>query len=158
MLAAVCILCGAALVYPVTALTVRPTGGGLPFLARTAAPGDALRIAWIHTVSNRPVSELYAVDKENRLCLREMVFDEIGPGMPAYPEDGTTWRFADGKITATGYNRCFARLHTATSPMPHRIEMRKTVWDLLAKIGPDRLICIAVERIPLILILLTWIR
>jgi hypothetical protein len=149
---------GAALGWPVSALTIRSSAALLPVLAITAAPEAELRITWIHTVSNRPVSEVYFVDNENRLCLREMVFDEIGPGLPAYPEHGTTWRFGDGKITVTGYNRCFERLYTGVSPIAHRLEAGKAAWDLAATVGSDRLIRISIERTPLILILLSWIR
>lgn|GEM_PF-2688371 len=158
MLIATGILLAAVLCCPMTALTIRSTAHWLPVHAMLAAPGGELRINWIHTVSNRPVSEVFSVDKENRLCLREMVFDDAGPGLPAYPEDETAWALHDGKIIVTGYDRCFERLHVGVSPIAHCLEMGNAACDLVSTVGPDRLIVIAVEQTPLFLILLARMR
>jgi hypothetical protein len=141
------------LCYPVTALTVRHVGGRFPVRAVPTAPGAEFRVTWIHTVSKRSVSETFLIDAKGRLCLKEMVFDEMGPGLPSYPEDGTAWTLKDGKVMVTGYHRCLERLHLGVSPLGHRLETADSHWDLLAGIGPDRLIIVSVERTPLLLMI-----
>jgi hypothetical protein len=118
------------------------------------APGEEFRVTWIHTVSYRPVSETFLIDAESRLCLKEMVFDHEGPGLPAYSENGTTWMAKDGAIIVTGYSRCLERINLGISPIAHRLEVGKSHWDLIEEIGPDRLILVSVERTPLLLIVL----
>lgn len=116
--------------------------------------GTEFHITWIHTVSNRPVRETFSIDATNRLCLKKMVFDHAGPGLPAYPEEGTTWTPSEGNITVTGYDRCLNRLHMAVSPISHRLEIGDFHWDLIAVFGEDRLTLISVERTPLLVLLL----
>jgi hypothetical protein len=118
------------------------------------APETEFRLTWIHTVSNRPVSETFLIDAESRLCLKEMVFDHEGPGLPAYSENGTTWTPKDGSIIVSGYSRCLERLNLGISPIAHRLEVGNFHWDLVAEIGSDRLILVSIERTPLLLIVL----
>jgi hypothetical protein len=118
------------------------------------SPGAEFRVTWIHTVSKRPVSETFLIDAESRLCLKEMVFDHEGPGLPANAEDGTAWTLKDGKATVIGYRRCLGRLDLGVSPLGHRVEVGDSRWDLVSDIGPDRLILVSVERTPLLLIFL----
>lgn len=142
------------LFYPVTALTVRQAGGWFPVRAVPVSPGTEFRVTWIHTVSKRPVSETFLIDGESQLCLKEMVFDHMGPGLPSYSEDGTAWTLKDGKAMVTGYRRCLDRLNLGVSPLGHRLEVGDSNWDLVAGIGPDRLILVSVERTPMLLIVL----
>ncbi|MEW6351387.1 MAG: DUF1850 domain-containing protein [Thermodesulfobacteriota bacterium] len=156
------ILVAGLLCCPVTALTVRQGGCRLPLLAVPAAPGGEFRFTWMHTVSRRPVSEVFLIDAESRLCLKEMVLDHMGPGLPSHSEDGTVWTLKDGKAIVTGYRRCFDRLHLGVSPLGHHLAVGDSHWDLVARIGPDRLIVVSFERTPLLLIffseVLRWSR
>jgi len=152
------ILFAGVLCCPIPAVTVRPVGGSLPVLAAPAAEGTELRVAWVHTVSNRPVWETFSIDATNRLCLKKMVFDHAGPGLPAHPEEGTMWTYSEGAITVTGYDRCLDRLRIAVSPVAHRLEVGNTRWDLIEAFGEDRLILISVEKIPLLLLLPAKVR
>jgi hypothetical protein len=148
------ILVAGLLCYPVTALTVRRVGGLFPVRAVPVAPGAECRVTWIHTVSKRSVSETFLIDAENRLCLKEMVFDHEGPGLPSNPENGTAWTLMDGRVIVTGYRRCLERLHLGVSPLGHHLEVGDSFWDLVAELGSDRLILVSVERTPLLLIAL----
>lgn len=148
------ILIAGLLCFPVTALTVRRVGGWLPFRAVPVAPGAEFKVTWIHTVSRRPVSETFLIDGDSRLCLKEMDFDHTGPGLPTSPEDGTVWTFRDGKVVVTGYSRCLDQLRLGVCPFGHRLDVGGSCWDLVAGIGPDRLILVSVERTPLLFIVL----
>lgn len=148
------ILAAGLLCYPLTALTVRHIVGWFPVWAFPAASGDRFQLTWTHTVSQRLVSEAFFIDSRHRLCLKEMVFDELGPGLPSYSEDGTVWTFKDGKAVVTGYDRCWERLNLGVSPLGHRLEVADSNLDLVAEIGSDRLIIVSVERIPVVLVLL----
>jgi len=158
VLVGVGVLAVAVLCHPVAALTARPARGWLPFCAVSAGAGDEFRLTWIHTVSKRPVSETYAIGEDGRICLRVMVFDHEGPNLPSGPEDGTSWRIEQGKVVVTGYRRCFEQLNLGVSPLGHRLEHGSLDWDLVAGVGPDRLVRVAIERIPLILIVLAEVR
>ncbi len=143
----------ALLCYPVTALTVRFVGQRSLVWAFPASAGGIFRFTWVHSVSKRPVLETYVIRADGRLCLKELVFDHEGPGMPSYPEEETTWRIDGGKVTVTGYSSCLDRLDLGVSPFGHRLQTG--VWDmnLVSWIGPDRLVSVAIDRIPLILLL-----
>lgn len=148
----------ALLCHPVTALTVRPARWSGLIWAVPAFSGAEFRLAWIHTVSRRAVSERYAIDADGRLCLREMIFDHEGPNLPSGPEEGTAWRIEEGRAIVTGYLRCADRLNLGVCPFGHCLEYGSWDWDLVAGVGPDRLIRVTLERIPLILIVLAEVR
>ncbi|MDQ1239022.1 MAG: hypothetical protein QG577_1207, partial [Thermodesulfobacteriota bacterium] len=46
------------------------------------------------------------------------------------------------------------RLNLGISPIAHRLEVANVHWDLVAEIGPDRLILVSVEPTPLVLVVL----
>jgi len=152
------ILAVALLCYPVSALTVRPARGWFPYWTVPASAGAEFRLTWIHTVSKRPVSETYGVDAGGKICLKELVFDHEGPNLPSGPEDGTSWRIEQGRVVVTGYRRCLRQLNLGVSPLGHRLEQGSQDWDLVAEVGADRLVRVAIERIPLILIVLVEVR
>ena len=147
------ILTVALLCYPVTALTIRLAGQRSLLWACPASTGGMFSLTWIHSVSKRPVSETYVIRADGRLCLMELVFDHEGPGMPSYPEGGTTWRIEGAKVVVTGYSSCLDRLDLGVSPFGHRLQTGAWDMNLVSGIGPDRLVSMAIERIPLILLL-----
>lgn len=117
-----------------------------------------MRLTWNHSVSKRPVSETFVISADGKLCLKEMVFDHEGPGMPSSPEAQTTWRIEDGKVFVTGYSICLDCLDLGVSPLGHRLHVAGRDMDLKAEIGPDRLVSVAVGRTPAILIVLAEVR
>lgn len=78
--------------------------------------------------------------------------------MPSSPEGETTWRIEGAKVIVTGYITCLDRLDLAISPFGHRIETGPRDINLVAGIGSDRLVSVAIRRIPLILIVLAEVR
>ena len=105
-------------------------------------------------MSKTPVSEMYVVNADGQLCLTEMVFEHEGPGMPSSPEEGTTWRIEGGKAFVTGYSSCLDRLDMGIAPFGHHLQTGAWDMDLVAEIGPDRLVSMKIERTPLIWIIL----
>jgi hypothetical protein len=104
-------------------------------------------------VSKTPVSEVYTVNNDGHLCLTEMDFEHEGPGMPSSPEEGTTWRIEGGKAFVKEYSSCLDRLDLGIAPFGHHLRIGALDMDLVAEIGPDRLVSVSIERLPLILII-----
>lgn len=109
-------------------------------------------------MSKKPVSETYVISADGQLCLMEMVFEHEGPGMPSSPEEGTTWRIEGAKAFVTRYSSCLDRLDMGIAPFGHHLQTRALDMDLVAEIGPDRLVSMRIERTPLILIILAEVR
>jgi hypothetical protein len=148
----------ALLCYPVTALTVRSAGRKGLLWAVSASTGDQFRLTWIHSVSKTPVSETYVISTDAKLCLKEMVFEDEGPGMPSSPEGRTAWRIEGAKVFVTGYSSCLDRLDLGVAPFGHRLQAGARDMNLVAEIGPDRLVSLRIERTPMILIILAEVR
>jgi len=100
------------------------------------------------------VSETYTIDTHGSLRLLEMAFDHEGPNLPSSPEQGTAWRIEGTKAIVTGYDLRLERLNLGVSRLGHSMSVGLRECDLVAGIGPDRLARVAVERIPLVLILI----
>jgi hypothetical protein len=145
----------ALLFAPVQALTVRPGRGAGLYWALLARPGQEFTLAWTHTVSRSPVTETYTIDTDSRLSLREMVFDQYGPNLPAGPEGGTVWRIERDRWVVTGYQYHLDRLNLGVGPYDHHLRMGGRDFDLVAGVGPDRLVRVTAEREPLLFIILT---
>lgn len=71
--------------------------------------GTDFTLSYIHSVTNRPVYEVFTIHDKNTLALREMRFDSFGANLPAGPEqfnDQTTYfTIKDGyyKVTYTDH-------------------------------------------------------
>jgi hypothetical protein len=101
------------------------------------------------------VSETYAIDTDGSFRLLEMAFDHEGPNLPSFPEQGTTWRIEGNKVIVSGYDLRLDRLNFGVSPLGHRMAMGLRQWDLFAGVGPDRFTVVTVERVPLVMILVS---
>lgn len=143
---------------PVPALTIRSSQTGRLLWAVQAREGQAFDLTWTHTVTLRPVTETYGIEPGPLLYLRQMVFDQYGPNLPAGPEGGTIWRVEPDRFVVTGYQIRLEQLNTAVSPIAHALQIGGRELDLIAGIGPDRLIRIESEREPLAFILVSEVR
>lgn len=153
------VLVAVALIYiPVPALTTRSSRSNQLLWAVWAREGTEFDLTWTHTVTLRPVTETYGIEPGPLLHLRQMVFDQYGPNLPAGPEAGTTWRVEPDRFVVTGYQVRLQRLDTAVSPIAHTLRIGGRELDLIAGIGPDRLIRIEAERVPLAFILISEVR
>lgn len=67
---------------------------------REVRVGERLELTHTHSVTRRPVLEVFSVDEERTLTLEELVFDEPGPNLPTGPErfgsTETTFSHEDG--------------------------------------------------------------
>lgn len=143
---------------PVQAVTVRPARGGGLYWAAPAQAGTAFVLTWTHTVSRRPVTETYRVESDRRLCLQEMVFDHEGPNLPSAPEGSTVWRIENGKVHVTNYDLCLDRLNLGVAPFSHQLAVGARTWNMLAGVGPDRLVVLRAETEPWIMLMFTEVR
>lgn len=70
---------------------------------------ETFTLEFTHSVTKRPVYEVYYVKTRNNLAVKEMRFDEFGPNLPAGPEtfQGETTEFVveDGKFKVLYENR-----------------------------------------------------
>lgn len=148
-------MAAALLCYPVNSLTVRPAKSWSLLWAVPANAGTHLSLTWIHTVSTRSVSETYVIHTDGSFRLLEMAFDHEGPNLPSSPERGTRWRMEGNKVIVTGYDLHLERLNFGVSPLGHRMAMGLRQLDLVESVGPDRFTIVTVERVPLIMILVS---
>ncbi|SFH91563.1 hypothetical protein SAMN05192551_104158 [Tindallia magadiensis] len=73
-------------------------------------PGNSFSIHWKHSVTKQPIIETYYIQQELTIGIREMLFNEHGPNLPAGPEGGTKWEIKDGMFRVYNYNVSFKRL------------------------------------------------
>lgn len=73
-------------------------------------PKDSFSIHWTHSVTKQPVIETYYVQEELTIGIKEMMFNEHGPNLPAGPEGGTKWEIRDGMFRVYNYNVSFDKL------------------------------------------------
>lgn len=155
---AAALVAAALLLFPVQSLTVRPARGWGLHWAVPVSPGTAVVLTWVHTVSRRPVYERYLVSPEGWLRLDEMSFDHPGANLPAGPEQGTRWRIERDRWIVSGYDLTLERLDLGVAPYGHTLRAVGREFDLIAGVGADRLIRVAVEREPLLHILWVEVR
>lgn len=148
----------ALLLFPLQAITVRPARGGGLLWAVPAGAGAEFSLTWIHSVNRRPVTETYRIGDGRRLRLVAMAFDHYGPNLPHAPEPGTTWQIGPDRILVTGYDRALPRLDLGVAPDRHRLQIGRVEWDLVAGAGSGRSLRLAVERLPVLVILLVEVR
>nr|WP_225443167.1 DUF1850 domain-containing protein [Lolliginicoccus lacisalsi] len=72
-------------------------------------PGEPITLDHIHSVHKRPVHEVFSVNEEGALTMREMVFDRIGANLPGGPETingvTTTFLVEDGQFRVLHHDR-----------------------------------------------------
>lgn len=72
---------------------------------------DTFTLEFIHSVTMRPVYEVYFIKDKNTLALKELRFDEFGPNLPAGPEtfenERTEFIIENGAYTVLFQNRNF---------------------------------------------------
>lgn len=73
--------------------------------------GEAFTLEFTHSVTKRPVYEVYYVKDRDTLALKEMRFDAYGPNLPAGPEkmgsETTEFIIEDGSYRVLFQNRTF---------------------------------------------------
>lgn len=123
-------------VFPVYVLEVLGGRSGRMYYQRRVVPGEQFSLVFIHSVTRRPVVEIYRINADNTLSIVEMDFDTNGPNLPAHPEGTTKWIIEPHRFRVVNY-------HTRLWEIPlfigqvianHRLVFgRQTVW--LAKVA-----------------------
>ncbi|WP_345555805.1 DUF1850 domain-containing protein [Streptomonospora halophila] len=66
--------------------TVTDVDGGRVAASRPVAAGDRVTLRYTHSVSKRPVDEVFSAGAGGRLLMQEMRFDTFGANLPVGPE------------------------------------------------------------------------
>ncbi len=86
----VCLLTLLLVLSSVSVLQIRePSNNNQLLYQLRMNPNDSFSIHWIHSVTKQPVIETYYVQEELTIGIKEMLFNEHGPNLPAGPEGGT---------------------------------------------------------------------
>lgn len=91
-------------VYPMTVLeVVRGRTGEILYYCPVQV-GEEFKLTFIHSVTLRPVEETYRVTPEHKISIVEMVFDDSGPNLPAFPEGNTRWIMEKNRWRVVDYD------------------------------------------------------
>jgi hypothetical protein len=85
-------------------LEVRGAGGEGAFFSKEAEAGERFALQHVHSLTNRPIEEIYELDIERGVVLQEVIFDSTGLGAPDI-KAGDQWRIVDGKYHIYNMNR-----------------------------------------------------
>ena len=115
-------------------LVLQDGHGGAEF--RIAVPDRVFTLSFIHSVHHTPVHEVYEIDGDNNLVLKELRYSSLGVGMPYDYEDGTL-EIIDGEFTLK-FDREFQSINMIVSPIPeHTITVDGKTYSLLEFAKPE---------------------
>jgi len=114
-------------------------------------PDREFTLSFIHSVQKTPVYEMYYIDDDNNLILKETRYYSLGVGLPFTAENGH-FSNENGEFRITGLNRKFPSISIMVSPIPgHVIIIGDKEYPLLSFTKPEESINIkAVEKWSLI--------
>jgi hypothetical protein len=115
-------------------LVLQDGHGGAEY--RIAVPDRVFTLSFIHSVHHTPVHEVYEIDGDNNLVLKELRYSSLGVGMPYDYEDGTL-EIIDGEFTLK-FDREFQSINMIVSPIPeHTISVDGKTYPLLEFAKPE---------------------
>lgn len=115
-------------------LVLQDGHGGAKY--RIAVPDRVFTLSFIHSVHHTPVHEVYEIDGDNNLVLKELRYSSLGVGMPYDYEDGTL-EIIDGEFTLK-FDREFQSINMIVSPIPeHTISVDGKTYPLLEFAKPE---------------------
>ena len=100
----------AAAVYlsqPVTVVFLYDETGGEKYRF-VLAPSERFTVRFLHSWARSPVDEVFQVDPENNIVLKETAYEDFGAGLPHEPEPGrpvSSMTVENGKIHIRGIDR-----------------------------------------------------
>lgn len=114
-------------------------------------PDRKFTLSFIHSVQKTPVYEIYYIDDNNNLILKETRYYSLGVGLPFTAESGH-FSNENGEFRITGLNRKFPSISMMVSPIPgHVIIIGDKKYSLSSFTKPEESINIkAVEKWSLI--------
>ncbi|MCL2010946.1 MAG: DUF1850 domain-containing protein [Synergistaceae bacterium] len=80
-------------------------------------PDGRFTIRFLHSWARSPVDELFQVDAENNIVLKETIYEDFGAGLPHEPEPGrpmSSITVENGKIHIRGIDRIIPDLQIRT--------------------------------------------
>ncbi|HHW03191.1 MAG TPA: DUF1850 domain-containing protein [Thermoanaerobacterales bacterium] len=110
-------------------------------------PDRKFTLSFTHSVQKTPVYEMYFIDGDNNLVLKETRYYSLGVGLPFTDENGH-FSNENGEFRITGLNRKFSSISIMVSPIPvHEIIIDGKKYPLLSFTKPEESINIkAVEK------------
>jgi hypothetical protein len=99
-------------------------------------PDRVFTLSFIHSVHHTPVHEVYEIDDDNTLILKELRYRSLGVGMPYDFENGTL-EIIDGEFVLK-FDRKFQSINMIVSPIPeHTITVGDRTYPLLEFTKPE---------------------
>lgn len=97
---------------------------------RITVPDRVFRLSFVHSVHHTPVHEVYEIDDDNILVLKELRYSSLGVGMPYDYENGTL-EIVNGEF-ALKFDRKFQTINLIVSPIPeHTITVDGKTYPLI---------------------------
>lgn len=139
-------------VYPLTVLEVVRGRTGEILYQCPARIGEEFKLTFIHSVTLRPVEETYRVAPDRKLAIVEMVFDDNGPNLPAYPEGSTRWIIEKNRWRVVDYDTLLEEipLLVAEYVADHTLVVGGRKVSLVKTAGPGQYVKIRAVRTSLI--------
>lgn len=85
-----------------------------------SVPDRKFTLSFVHSVQKTPVYEIYYIDDDNHLVLKETRYYSLGVGLPFTDENGH-FSNENGEFRITGLNRKFSSISIMVSPIPHHV-------------------------------------
>lgn len=138
--------------YPLTVLEVARGRTGEVLYQYPVRVGEEFKLIFIHSVTLRLVEETYRVTPDRKLAIVEMVFDDNGPNLPAYPEGATRWIIEENRWRVVDYDILLQEipLLVAKYVANHTLVINGHKVSLVKVAGPGQDVKIRATRISLI--------
>ncbi|MFZ5648005.1 MAG: DUF1850 domain-containing protein [Bacillota bacterium] len=138
--------------YPLTVLEVVRGRTGEILYQCPVQVGEEFKLTFIHSVTLRPVEETYRVTSDHKIAIVEMVFDDSGPNLPAYPEGSTRWIIEKNRWRVVGYDTLLEEISllVAQHVADHTLLVGGRKVSLVKTAGPGQYVRIRAARISLI--------
>ncbi|MFZ5687895.1 MAG: DUF1850 domain-containing protein [Bacillota bacterium] len=111
--------------------------------------GEEFKLIFTHSVTLRQIEEIYRVTADRQIAIKEMVFDEPGPNLPASPEGNTKWIFEKDHWRVVDYDTVLPEipLLVAQQVADHRLKIGGKIVSLVQLAGPGQDIKIRAARV-----------
>lgn len=135
--------------FPLTVLEVARGRTGEVLFRYPVRRGEEFKLTFIHSITLRRIEEIYQVTPDRQIAIKEMVFDEPGPNLPAFPEGNTRWIFENDRWRVIDYDMVLPEipLLVAQEVADHRLKIGDKTVSLVQLAGPGQNIKIRVIRV-----------
>jgi hypothetical protein len=150
LLSGVLVLVAFLFLFPIGILTLTKSDGQIIF-SRMVRPGDAIQLAYLHSVALSEVREYLVIDAEYRLVLFETRFQGQGTGLPYNAAEGEQLLREGDWFRVTGMKRVYPYIFWRVQAQWHdRFRFREDPeLNLSARVG-NGLIHIQAQKMSLV--------